>query len=138
MALITDLLEGIKEISDLTMKKADKLYWITKLKLSRAQLKELLAEQYMELGRLVYFMKKGGGENPTEINALAAQIDGTRRRIAAVDRRLQDIMELVRCPRCHSIIKIKNTYCSRCGKKIAEEEESVVENENQMNIPNQE
>ena len=42
-------------------------------------------------------------------------------------------MGLVRCPDCGNTVKMRNAYCSACGKRLAaEEEKGIEENENQI------
>lgn len=64
---------------------------------------------------------------------MTVQIDGTRKRIAALEKRIEYIMGLVRCPDCGNTVKMRNAYCSACGKRLAaEEEKGIEENENQI------
>ena len=132
MSEITDL---VKELTDSAVKKADEIYRVSKLRLSQAAMKKLLESQYRELGTAVYGMCRKGEEDVEQIAAITVQIDVTRRRIAALDKRIDDIMGMVRCPDCGSSIKMKTVYCSACGKRLAETEEEIYENENEMNIP---
>lgn len=135
---MTDLLDTIRDFAVSAAKKADKSYKASSLRLSVAALRKMLARQYRELGAAVYKICKeetAGKEAGEEIAAMTVQIDGTRKRIAALERRIEDIMELIRCPDCGNTVKIKNAYCSACGRKLTAEEEDVFENENQMSIP---
>ena len=132
---MNELLDMVREAADSTAKKLDDVYRAAKLRLSRAALKKLLDSQYRELGTAVYGMCRKGEEDAQQIAAMTVQIDGTRRRIAALDKRIDDIMGMVRCPDCGSIVKMKTVYCSDCGKRLAETEEEIYENENEMNIP---
>lgn len=129
---MNEILETVKEITAAAVKKADQTCKVTRLKLSKAALGRLLKEQYIELGKTVYDMCKSGEEDSQEVAAMTVQIDGTRRRLKALDRRIAHISELVQCPGCGAVLKIKNTYCPHCGKRLAEEEELITENENEM------
>ena len=129
---MNDILETVKEITAAAVKKADQTCKVTKLKISKAALDKLLKAQYIELGKAVYDMCKSGEEDSQAVAAMTVQIDGTRRRIGALDRRIAQISELVKCPQCGTVMKIQNTYCPHCGNRLAEEEELVTENENEM------
>lgn len=131
---MTEIFETVKELTAAAVKKADKTCRATRLKLSQAALERLLKEQYIELGKTVYNMCKGGDEDSQEIVSLTVQIDGTRKRIAALNRRIAHVMELVKCPECGNVLKIKNAYCPCCGKRLAAEEEVITENENETVI----
>ena len=131
---MTEILDTVKELTAAAVKKADRAYRVTRLKLSKAALDRLLREQYIELGKTVYDMCKSGEEDSQEIVSMTVQIDGTLRRLNALDKRIADISELVKCPECGTVLKIKNTYCSHCGKRLAAEEEDITENENEMMI----
>lgn len=135
---MSELMDMMRDVADTTAKKLDDMYRVAKLRLSRAALKKLLDSQYRELGTAVYGMCRRGEEDAEQIAALTVQIDGTRKRIAALDRRIDDVMGMVRCPDCGSSVKMKTVYCSACGKRLAAVEEEVYENENEMNIPQEE
>ncbi|MBD5113625.1 MAG: hydrogenase maturation nickel metallochaperone HypA [Ruminococcaceae bacterium] len=136
---MTDIFDTIKDIALNTAKKADMGYKASMLKLSVAALNKMLESQYRELGTAVYKMcrneETASKEASEKIAALTVQIDGTRKRIAVLERRIEYILGLVRCPDCGNTVKMKNAYCSACGRKLAAEEEDVFENENQMSIP---
>lgn len=133
--MTTSFLEAIKELTEAAMKKADENYRVITLRLSHAALQKLLDKQYVELGRAVYIMCRGEKEDAEEIAAMTVQIDRTKKRLAALERRIDDITGVVRCPACGKNLKMKYAYCAHCGKKLAAEVEQVHENENEMNIP---
>ena len=133
---MAELLDMVRDAADTAAKKLDDMYRASVLRISRTALKKLLDSQYRELGVAVYRMCRGEEEEDNQkITAMTVQIDGTRKRIAALDKRIDDIMGIVRCPECGSSVKMKTVYCSACGKKLAETEEEIYENENEMNIP---
>lgn len=133
--MMTEILGTIKELTETAIKKADENYRAITLKLSHAALKKLLDGQYKELGKAVYAMCKGDEEDVEEIAAMTVQIDRTRKRLAVIERRIDDISGVVRCPGCGKSLKMKYAYCAHCGKRLAAEVEEVHENENEMNIP---
>ncbi|MCM1055820.1 MAG: hypothetical protein NC394_09910 [Bacteroides sp.] len=139
---MTDFFTALKEIAVSAAKKADTGYRASTLKVSVIALNKMLASQYRELGAAVYKMCKSeetaGREASERIAEMTVQIDGTRKRIAVLERRIEYIMGLVRCPDCGNTVKMKNAYCSACGRRLAAEEEGVYENENQMSIPREE
>lgn len=132
---MSEIIENVKEFTSSVIKKADVTYKVAKLRFTKATLNRLLAEQYIELGKKVYVMSKNKTRDSDEIVSMTVQIDGTKKRIAALDRRIENILELVRCPNCNAVLKIKNAYCSHCGIRLLTEQESIEENENEMNIP---
>ncbi|HBH95997.1 MAG TPA: hypothetical protein DDX91_09600 [Ruminococcaceae bacterium] len=131
---MAEFFETFKDIAAAAMKKADTACRAAKLTLSKAALNRLLENQYIELGKTVYNMCKSGSEDSREIVSVTVQIDGTRKRIAALDRRIDDVLGLVKCPGCGSVIKMKNAYCSGCGKRLAAEQEDIEANENETVI----
>lgn len=133
--MMTEILGTIKELTETAIKKADENYRAITLRLSHAALKKLLDGQYKELGKAVYAMCKGDEEDVEEIAAMTVQIDRTRKRLAVIERRIDDISGVVRCPGCGKSLKMKYAYCAHCGKRLAAEVEEVHENENEMNIP---
>lgn len=132
---MSELMDIVRDVADTTAKKLDDMYRVSVLRIQRTALKKLLDSQYRELGTAVYGMCRKGEEDADQIAAMTVQIDGTRRRIAVLDSRIDDVMGMVRCPDCGSSVKMKTVYCSVCGKRLAATEEEIYENENEMNIP---
>ena len=132
---MSELMDIVREAADAAAKRLDDMYRVSVLRIQRTALKKLLDSQYRELGTAVYGMCRKGEEDAEQITAMTVQIDGTRRRIAALDRRMDDVLGMVRCPDCGSSVKMKTVYCSACGKRLAATEEEIYENENEMNIP---
>lgn len=127
-----------KDIADYAIKKANQGSKLFRLQISLTALKKLLSVQYRELGMLVYEMRGKGLDAQDEEGSIIAQISYTKRKISAVEHRIQDVLELIRCPKCGNVVKIKNTFCSHCGYKLAAEEEQMEENENEMVYPGEE
>ena len=132
---MSELLDMVRDAADTAAKRLDEMYKVSVLRIERAALKKLLDSQYRELGTAVYGMCRKGEEDAEQIATMTVQIDGTRRRIAAIDKRIDDVLGMVRCPDCGSTVKMKTVYCSACGKRLAATEEEIYENENEMNIP---
>ena len=132
---MSELMDMIRDAADTTAKKLDDMYKVSVLRIQRTALKKLLDSQYRELGYAVYGMCRKGEEDADQIASMTVQIDGTRRRIAAIDKRIDDVLGMVQCPDCGSSVKMKTVYCSACGKRLAATEEEIYENENEMNIP---
>ena len=132
---MSELLDMVRDAADTAAKRLDEMYRVSVLRIQRTALKKLLDSQYRELGTAVYGMCRKGEEDAEVIAAMTVQIDGTRKRIAILDKRIDDIMGMVRCPDCGSSVKMKTVYCSACGKRLAATEEEIYENENEMNIP---
>ena len=132
---MSELLDIVRDAADAAAKRLDDVYRVSKLRVQRIALKKLLDSQYRELGTAVYGMCRKGEEDAEQITAMTVQIDGTRRRISALDKRIDDVLGMVRCPDCGTSVKMKTVYCPACGKRLAATEEEIYENENEMNIP---
>ena len=132
---MSEILDMVRDAADTAAKRLDDMYKVSVLRIQRTALKKLLDSQYRELGVVAYGMCRKGEEDAEQITKMTVQIDGTRRRIAVLDKRIDDVLGMVRCPDCGSSVKIKTAYCSVCGKKLAATEEEIYENENEMNIP---
>lgn len=132
---MSELLDIVRDTADSAAKRLDDIYRVSKLRLSRAALKKLLNDQYRELGTAVYGMYRKGEEDTDIISIMTSHIDFLRSRIAAIDKRIDDILGMVQCPECGSSVKMKTSYCPACGKRLAATEEEIYENENEMNIP---
>ena len=132
---MSEILDMVRDAADTAAKRLDDMYKVSVLRIQRTALKKLLDSQYRELGVVAYGMCRKGEEDADQIAAMTVQIDGTRKRIAVIHNRIDDIMGVVRCPDCGSSVKMKTVYCSACGKRLAATEEEIYENENEMNSP---
>lgn len=136
---MAEFFETIRDTTVNAVKRADESYRAAKLKVSVIALQKVLAEQYRELGAVVYKICKSEDvakkEASEQIALMTLRIEGTRKRIAVLERRIEDLLGLVHCPDCGNTVKMKNAYCSSCGRRLAAEEEDVFENENQMHLP---
>lgn len=126
VAEITDMM---KDLAESAAKKADVTYKVTRLRFRRSALAKLLDSQYKELGREVYKMCRQDGGDAEEIEAMAVRIERTHRRIDAIGQQIERVLEIVRCPVCGRVAKIKNPRCAYCGTQLAATEAEPEENE---------
>lgn len=81
---------------------------IQRLTKSLGEMEAALNEHYCDVGKSLLELAE---KEDKEINQLVDQIIETRRRIAALQKKIQ-------CPDCLSHNSADSRYCSRCGTKL--------------------
>lgn len=81
---------------------------VQRLAQSLSEMEAALNEHYCDIGKSLLELAE---KKDKEINQLVDQIIETRRRIAALQQKIQ-------CPDCLAYNSSDSRYCSHCGKKL--------------------
>ncbi len=101
-----------------TVKGAEKLTDMAKLKYKISSLNTKLDESYNTLGRLKYSEKNGEKVAREMYNSIFDRIDELNAQVAEAESELFDLMNFVACPVCGTRMKKDCKYCPKCGDKI--------------------
>ena len=114
--------EFTKSISDAassTVKEAEKLTDMAKVKYRISSLKTKLDESYLTVGQLKYAEFRGENVPEEMYDGLFEQITDLTNQINDLETRLSDLRNLVACKNCGARINKKGcAYCPKCGEKI--------------------
>ncbi len=108
----------ITSAADQTVKGAEKLTDIAKLKYRVNLLKNKLEEGYRDIGRLRYAEFCGEdvtSETYEELLTHIAELDG---QIKECEDRLFDLQDFVTCSQCGHRMKKGLNFCPKCGEKM--------------------
>lgn len=115
MAILEKIGDTIMHVSKDVTQKAKDVSGIAKLKLDIRAKEDFIKEQYMELGKTYYEMKKGTGA------AEQAQFDRIDEALEEIEKMKLQILELKKarvCPECGAQAADTAEYCSVCGAKL--------------------
>lgn len=100
-----------------TVKGAEKLTDMAKLKYKISSLNTKLTDTYTEIGKLRYSENKGDTVDNETYTKLFDMIDEYNLLIAEAETELYDLMCFVSCPKCGTRMKKDCRYCPKCGEK---------------------
>ncbi len=102
-----------------TVKGAEKLTDMAKLKYKISSLNTKLTDAYTEIGKLRYSEKNGGSTVlPEAYDELFDKVDELNAQITEAESALYDHMNFVSCPKCGTRIKKDCHYCPKCGERL--------------------
>ncbi len=113
----SDLSKKISSAADTTVKGAEKLTDIAKIKYSIATLRDKLEDVYIEIGSLHYDEIRKGCDNSIEISEKCMEADGINSEIAEQTKKLAALKKYKNCESCGAKIEKDLAYCPECGTK---------------------
>lgn len=127
MTILDDFGKALTRTSQDVAKRAKDIAEKGNLKI---QLKEeiwKLSEEYSKLGEKYFALF---GENvPAELREEAAKVEELKRKINILEEHLSKLGNEKQCPNCGTRMSAKGPYCSACGEKYPEPEETEEEAE---------
>ena len=100
-----------------TVKGAEKLTDMAKLKYKISSLNTKLTDAYTEIGKLRYSEKNGDTVDYEAYSALFEKVDEYNMQITEAETELYDLMCFATCPSCGTRMKKDCRYCPKCGEK---------------------
>ncbi len=100
-----------------TVKGAEKLTDMAKLKYKLSSLNTKLTDAYTEVGKLKYSEKNGDAVSGDTYSELFSRIDELNLQITEAETELYDLMCFVSCPKCGTRMKKDCRYCPKCGER---------------------
>ena len=108
-------------------KKTKELADITKLNLQISSEEDNIKNKYIEIGKLYYELFSS---NPDEKFAeLCSSITESMNKISALKEQILEIKGVKKCPKCGAEIAFSAVFCSACGTKIENDNDTTVEND---------
>ena len=120
MSFLDDILDKGKTVVSSASKKTDTAVRFSKLKVKESQLNGDIKAKNEKLGAVIYDMSKTGVKESEEFDALLAQIDEDYAKLAEIEAQLDELKNVVTCPKCGAKTKNDNAYCPKCGAKLPE------------------
>ena len=121
MGILEDVVINAKSAANAVGKSATKLYDLSKLKVSAADLNGDINKHFEALGRIVYDGKQNGEDNSALIEDSVKIIKDLYESLAAINQQIDELKNLVKCPKCGFENSLGSNYCNCCGAKIEKE-----------------
>lgn len=119
--------DNVKNVAATAGKKTDEAIKISKLKVKSSQLGSDIKNKYEKLGALVYEMSKTGEKDSEAFDEIIAGLDEAVKELDDIERQLDELKGMVACPVCGVKTDNDNAFCPKCGAKLPERPEPVVE-----------
>ena len=91
---------------------------IGKLKLSCADIKNKINDEYKELGKAVYSAHKDGEDTEYHINEIIENIDGLYEKLALQEEEIAILKKQKKCSSCGAVCDEDSAFCSKCGAEF--------------------
>ena len=117
MGILEDVVINAKSAANAVGKSATKLYDLSKLKVSAADLNGDINKHFEALGRIVYDGKQNGEDNSALIEDSVKIIKDLYESLAAINQQIDELKNLVKCPKCGFENSLGSNYCNCCGAK---------------------
>ncbi len=106
-----------------TVKGAEKLSNIAKIKYKISSVNDKLDICYKALGELYYNEKCGKEVQPDMYRTLLDKIDALRTALSELEGKLAELRSHKICHLCGSKIQKSHTFCPKCGEKVTYEDD---------------
>lgn len=120
---LDDLMEKARELADAAGKKTGELYELSKYKVECIRLSNELKKLYEKLGATVYKAVKTSDSDNSEIDAITAEIDDRRIRIAEIKDIMAELSDKQICKNCGAVNPKDAVFCLKCGAKLEKRED---------------
>lgn len=109
----------VSDTANQTVKEAEKLTDMAKVKYRIASLKTKLDETYLTVGQLKYSESCGEKVADEMYKGLFDKISDLSEQIADLEDKLSDLRNLVQCKACGARVSKKGCkFCPKCGEKL--------------------
>ena len=121
MEFWNEFTKTVNHAADKTVKGAEKLTGIAKVKYKISSINSKLDSCYKNIGELKYAEKCGEEVTENMYSALFEQVDEYKKELKELEDKLSDIREYQTCKMCGYRIQKGLPYCPKCGEKLASE-----------------
>ena len=131
MSKLDELILKAKDLAGVAGSKTQEVVELTKLHLQVTQLKSDIDAKYQKLGEIVFELNKAGTQNDELIHMCVSEIQSQLDELAALNHKIDEMKNVVKCPQCMAANPVGALYCSRCGfslkAQVSEQQEDGTE-----------
>lgn len=110
----------------------------TKLNMTLSDTESKLKDVYSAIGEMLYNDYTDGGDIPEKYNEYFIEIERFKKETAVLREQISLLKNTVECPKCGQPNDKSGEFCSKCGAKLRETDETVVPDAVIEVIPNEE
>lgn len=118
MSKLDDMILKAKDLAGAAGSKTQEVMELTKLHLQVTQLKSDIDANYQKLGEIVFELNKAGSENEELIRMCVSEIQSQQDELAALNQKLDEMKNVVKCQQCMAANPKGAVYCARCGSLL--------------------
>ena len=120
MSFLDDVINTGKNVVSTAGTKGKEAVSFSKLKIRVSQLHGDVKVKFEKLGEMIYEMAKSGNKDTEAFDAMVAEIDAIYAELADIDKQVDELRNVVTCPKCGAKTSKENAYCPKCGEKLPE------------------
>ncbi len=126
MGIFEDVLLNARSAVDAVGKTAGKVIDSSKLRLAAADLKSEISHKYQILGRVVYEESAKGKDFSKNKTELIEKITELKTQLDSVNDLIAKASNKKKCSSCGAYNAKNAQFCSKCGERLADEEDESV------------
>ena len=120
-------LSGTEKFAKVVKDKTVTIYDSTKLNLALNDTEGKVSKHYQKIGEIMYREYKDNRNVGDEIEAYCEEIDEFLAEIKALRERMSDLKNASVCPACQNPTDKSGDFCSKCGARLSDDEEDVIQ-----------
>lgn len=118
MGVLEDAVLRAKDAADFAGKKTSELVELSRLKISASSVERKINNEFLELGKMVYKAAKEHTDCTDYVTEKAVAIDALYDERAEIQRKINALRNVKKCPQCSHDNPSDAEYCSKCGAKL--------------------
>lgn len=111
---VNDIGKHFNKVKDSAQKSAE----VLRVQKRISTMKQEAENIYYQLGKSYYAQFISGDDNNDLLNQLCAMLATLERDIQALDEQIDEIRNIVRCPKCGNTQDVDSSFCASCGQKL--------------------
>lgn len=121
MGTLDGIFSKAKEFASVAGNKAQEVAELTKLKMQASQLRADIDSNFQKLGEITYELRKNCTENEELINMCVSEIEAQQQELEDLNKKIDEMKNVAKCPQCAVANPIGALYCARCGHPLKQE-----------------
>ena len=122
MEILNELRQKVTETAQSAWKKSNEIVEVTKINIAISDAQTHMDKMFKDIGKIVYDAYKEGDAISGVIGEKCQQIDEKAVEIYEMKLKISQIKNVKVCPECEKENEAEATFCSKCGRKIGEDE----------------
>lgn len=120
MSFLDDVINTGKNVVSTAGTKGKEAVNFSKLKIRVSQIHGEVKTKFEKLGEKIYEMAKSGEKDNEAFDNMIAEIDGLYAELSDIEKQVDDLKNVVTCPKCGAKTSKENAFCPKCGGKLPE------------------
>ncbi len=119
MSVLDDVLVNMKSAAEAAGQAANRFVDASRLRMAAAEVRTELDKTYKKLGQAVYASTKSDVDCPELIDDYVSAIDELTEQLRSITEAVESAAPKAKCPACGAVAHKGDTFCGKCGAKLA-------------------